>query len=319
MPPDENGAPMTFDEAMAQAQAAVQAEAQAQAQAQAEAQATQEGAPPDGQPPETPPSDATQAQPAEAQATQAQAEVQSAQPAEAQAAQLDPQAMQVIAQLTQQNQMLQQAINEMSRQNETQVTEEVLTPPELDLSNLWAEDENVIKQKQADYARQMAEYTEKKIMGTLQPFLTSAQTGIEEREKQRALDGLSKDPRFAGVMGMTPRLEQIISSNPILNSSTAPIEDKLIMAYAIAKGADSIENPPVAPSTEDFMQMYAQSPELRRAVEEMRAKSAAEQAVNIPPMSASAGAANAPLTPPQKKPTNFDEARMAVLAQFGMR
>ena len=31
MPPDENGAPMTFDEAMAQAQAAVQAEAQAQA------------------------------------------------------------------------------------------------------------------------------------------------------------------------------------------------------------------------------------------------------------------------------------------------
>ena len=302
MPPDENGAPMTFDEAMAQAQAAVQAEAQAQAQAQAEAQATQEGAPPDGQPPETPPPDATQAQPAEAQA-----------------AQLDPQAMQVIAQLTQQNQMLQQAINEMSRQNETQVTEEVLTPPELDLSNLWAEDENVIKQKQADYARQMAEYTEKKIMGTLQPFLTSAQTGIEEREKQRALDGLSKDPRFAGVMGMTPRLEQIISSNPILNSSTAPIEDKLIMAYAIAKGADSIENPPVAPSTEDFMQMYAQSPELQRAVEEMRAKSAAEQAVNIPPMSASAGAANAPLTPPQKKPTNFDEARMAVLAQFGMR
>jgi hypothetical protein len=243
---------------------------------------------------------------------------------------LDPQAMQMFAQIERQNQQLaeqnrhlQNMIAEISNKNQAEAVEEALTPPVLDLSGLWSEDENVVAQKQAEYAQRMAEFTEKKLMTQLSPLLENAKHDMAEREKQKTLATLSQEPELAGIMGMTPTLEKIIQNNPMLSGANVSIEDKLITAYAIAKGAEAIKNgmqpPPQVPQAgvEDFVQMYSQNPDLQKRVEQIRAKKAAESVAEVPPMSASAGVFNAALTA-QEKPKDFEEAKRLALARLGL-
>lgn len=239
----------------------------------------------------------------------------------------DQQAMQMMAEMQQiqaqnqqlqaQNQQLQRMLQEISQKNQNEVVEETLTPPVLDISELWMEDENVIQQKQQEYAQQMADYTKKQLLSELAPFLETAKQGMAERERQEALNGLSMVPELDGIMGMTPTLERIIQSNPALANSDAPIEDKLITAFAIAKGAEAIKNGQQQPGIDDFVQMYAQNPDLQKRIEQIRARNAAENAAEVPPMSASAGAFNAALRAPEK-PKDFDEARKLAFARLGL-
>lgn len=251
-------------------------------------------------------------------------------PAAQQTVQPGPQAMQMMAQMQQlqvqnqqlqaQNQQLQNILEDINQKNQDVVVEEALTPPVLDMSNLWMEDENVVQQKQQEYAQQMADYTKKQLLSELSPLLESAKKGIEEKERQEALNGLSQVPELAGIMGMTPTLERIIQSNPAIANSDAPIEDKLITAFAIAKGAEAIkngQNPPKEPGVDDFVQMYMQNPDLQKRIEQIRAQKAAEHTAEVPPMSASAGAFNAALTT-QEKPKDFEEAKRLAFARLGL-
>jgi hypothetical protein len=222
-------------------------------------------------------------------------------------------------QLAQQNQQLQSMLTELSERKQSEVVEEALTPPVLNFSNLWTEDENVVTQQLAQYANEVAEFTEKKLMSQLSPLLDSARQGLAERQQREALNGLSQVPELAGIMGMTPTLEKIIQSNPALSRADVPIEDKLITAYAIAKGAEAIKNGGAKqqPNVDDFIQLYSQSPDLQKRVEAIRAKNAAQNAANLPPMSASSGVFNAALTP-QEKPKTFEEAKRLALGRLGL-
>jgi hypothetical protein len=242
----------------------------------------------------------------------------------------DPQTMQIMAQierqnqqLVQQNAQLQNMLAEISNKNQAGIVEEALTPPVLDLSGLWSEDDNVVAQKQAEYAQRMAEFTEKKLMSQLSPLLENAKQGMAERERREALTGLSQVPELAGIMGMTPTLEKIIESNPALSGANVSIEDKLITAYAIAKGAEAIKNglqkpvPQAQPGVEDFIKMYSQNPDLQKRVEQIRASRAAQSVADVPPMSASSGVFNAALTA-QEKPKDFEEAKRLAFARLGI-
>ncbi len=230
-----------------------------------------------------------------------------------------------LANVLRQNQQMQEALNQMSESNEQAAEEEVLTPPTMDFSNLWSEDENVIKQKEAEYAQRMAEYTEKKMMKQLAPLIEYAQGEAKRKEMQTTMQNLSKVPATSGIMGMTETLERILNSNPTLSGSDAPLEDKLITAYAIAKGADAIQreqNPPAPqpepqPTIDDFMRVYAENPDLQRRIEAARAAQAAKSRANVPPMSASAGAFNAALSAPEE-PKTFEDAKRMLMAKLGM-
>ena len=251
-------------------------------------------------------------------------------PGQAPPAQHDPRMAQMAAQMGQlqaqsqqlqaQNRQLHELLQEMSQRNQAAVVEDVLTPPVLDFSNMWAEDENVVAQLQAEYAQQMAEFAKKQMMSEIGPLLETAKRGAAEQQRQEALNGLEQVPELAGIMGMTPMLERIIQSNPLLANSDAPIEDKLITAFAIAKGAEAVKTgkqPQKQPGIEEFIAMYSENPDLQKRVEQMRAQNAAGQVANVPPMSASAGAFNAALTTP-KSPGDFDDARRLALSRLGI-
>jgi hypothetical protein len=160
-------------------------------------------------------------------------------------------------------------------------------------------------------------------MTQLSPLLENAKQGIAERERQEAIAELAQVPELAGIMGMTPTLEKIIQSNPALANANVPIADKLITAYAIAKGAEAIKqgNTPqvqqAQPGVEDFLKMYAENPDLQKRVEQIRASKAAESVADVPPMSASSGVFNAALTV-QEQPKDFEEAKRLALGRLGI-
>lgn len=224
------------------------------------------------------------------------------------------------AQLYEDNRRLTETISEQSRAAEQAAVREARKPPELDLQSLWADDEETAKARLAAFTGDMAAYVKAELMDEMQPYINDAQAGRYEREMQGALNELGEIPQFGGIKDMSPAIERIINGNPILKSSDAPVEDKVIMAFTLARGADVINNPPKAPTNEDFMRMYRESPELRREVERARAMSAAEAENAAPPaprMSANTGAASAPLSRPPKAPTTWDEAKAAMLAKLG--
>lgn len=321
---DKNKTPVTFDEALeaTEEQLAAQTREQAQNPAQADrAQGTRAA--------ETEKQEADEAEKQEpAQTTEQHAPQEESSQNDRQQAQQNsrrPDPMQIIAgmrqqmdALAQQNQRLREALREQSAAAEQRTIREALEPPALDLNSLMMEDENIIRQKQQEYAGQMADFVKKQVMGELSPYIENARAAAYEKAQQEALRGLSQVPELSGIMGMTPTLERIIQSNPALANSNVPIEDKLITAYAIARGAEAIKNPPKDPGMEDFMQMYERNSELRARVEAARAREAAASAAKLPPMSASAGAAGVALTPPQNRPMTFDEARDGVFARLGI-
>lgn len=312
--PENERTPETFDQAMAEAREMM------------EQQAAQQ---------ET----GTDAQTAEAQ-TEVQAQQSSRQePAEGAVAQPQPSQtdpMSVIAGMQQQmnvmaaeNQRLTQLLNEQSAAaqqsavREAETPAEPLTPPELDLSDLWSADEDTLRQRQQEYSGRMAEYTAKtvtpmimrQVMKELNPYIEDARKGQAEREMQASLEGLSQVPELGGIMEMVPTLRKIIETNPAIAGGQGSVEDKLITAYAIAKGAEAIKNPPKSPTAEDFMRMYDSDPGLQRQVEARRAQRAVDAAQQAVPLSAGAGAANAPLTP-QKEPKDFDEMFRMLSGQY---
>lgn len=312
---DEKKTPVTFDEALEATEEQLEAQAQEQTQSSAPADREQEAKTAEAK------QEAGEAK--EEQAAQEEAPKQSERQQAQQPNRPDP--MQVIAgmqqqlrAMAQQNQQLRRVLQEQSAAAEQRTIREALEPPQLDLSGIVDGDENLIRQRQQEYAGRMADFVKKSVLGELSPYIETARAAAMEKERQDALRGLSEVPELDGIMGMTPTLETIIRSNPALANSNVPIEDKLITAYAIAKGAEAIKNPPKELAVEDFMQLYEQNPELRARVEAARAREAAASAAQLPPMSASVGAASAALTPPQNRPKTFDEAKAGMFARLGL-
>lgn len=227
------------------------------------------------------------------------------------------QAMQQIQLLQSQNQQLQGTIDEISKRNEQQIVEEALEPPVLDVSALAFADEETVKQAQAKYAADMAEYNRKQIMQELSPFVEQAKEGIYQKEKSEVISALSQIPELQGINEMLPQLDKIIKNNKALSSDDIPIDEKYITAYAIARGVNSINTPPESkePTTEELMELYNNN----KAFQEMVEKQRLEQLKNsqqAPPFSASSGAVNAALNI-KEKPKTFEEASKRTREMFG--
>lgn len=233
--------------------------------------------------------------------------------------QLQAQIQQMMAQnqqLAAQNQNLSKLIEEMNQNNEEQIVNEVMEMPMLDIGSMAFDDEDTIRAKQQDYANRMRDYIKQDIKQEYEPLIAQAQQGIREKEKSNAVSVLSKVPEFADIKEMMPQIERIMASNTIMQSDGIPIEDKLITAYAIAKGVNAINEPPKsAPSTQELMEMYRGNPEFQNMIEQDRINKVKHNQ-GIPNMSSSSGAINAALNIP-KRPKTFEEAGDLVRKMFG--
>ena len=229
------------------------------------------------------------------------------------------QALQELEALKAQNQQMQGAIAELSRQNEENLIEEAMQMPTLDVNSLAFLTEEEIAQKQAEYAQQMAEFVKAGVMKEVSPFVEQAKEGIYQKEKTETLSALSQVPELAGINDMIPQLDQIIANNRWLQSDDMPMEEKYIIAFTIASGVNAINIPPEEPkelTSEELMELYDKNPTFQELVEKKRIE-AIKNSQQVPPFSASSGAVNAALNI-KEKPKTFEEASERTRRMFGL-
>ncbi len=230
-------------------------------------------------------------------------------------------AMAEIEKLRRQNEHLQGMVDEMSEQNAEKVIEEALEPPALDINGLAFADEETQKAAMAKYADEMSAYNRKQIMKEMSPVLEYAKKGMHEAQTKEVVAALSQIPELSGIQGMLPQLDRIIAGNKWLQSEDMPLDEKYINAYAMARGIDSINNPPAQsesekePTPEELLALYNNNPAFQELVEKQRLD-AIKQNQQVPSFSASSGAVNAALGI-KEKPQTLEEASERTRKMFG--
>lgn len=241
------------------------------------------------------------------------------------AAEKDAELQQVKQQLEAERQrsaQLQGTVEELSRQNEQEVVEEALQPPELDIYSLAFADEETVKAAQAKYAADLADYNRKAFMKEFAPVIEQANEAKYAKEKSEVIAALSQVPELKGIDGMLPQLDRIIANNRWLSSDDMPMDEKYINAFAMARGINSINNPPAPPepakepTPEEMLAMYNNNPAFQELVEKQRIDTL-KQSQQVPPFSASSGAVNAALNI-KEEPKGWDDASKRTRAMFGL-
>ena len=230
------------------------------------------------------------------------------------------QALQQLEALRMQNEQMQGTLAELSRQNEENLIEEAMQMPTLDVNGLAFATEDEVKQAQANYAQQMAEFVKAGVMKEVSPFVEQAKQGMYQKEKSEMISALSQVPELKGIDGMESQLDMIIANNKWLQSEDMPLDEKLINAFAIARGVNAINTPPPEPpkelTSEELMELYDKNPTFQELVEKKRIDTI-KQSQQVPPFSASSGAVNAALNI-QEKPKTFEEASERTRKMFGL-
>lgn len=213
---------------------------------------------------------------------------------------------------------LEKTISEMSQANKEEVVEEAMAMPTIDFNELAFADPEVQSKAQQDYANAMTEFVRKGIMDEMSPYIEQAKAGQREKEKNEAISVLSQVPELQGIDTMLPQLDHIIASNKWLQSEDMPIEDKLISAYAIARGVNAMNTPPETKkelTPDELMELYDKNPTFQELVEKKRIESL-KGSQQVPPFSASSGAVNVALNI-KEKPKSWDDASERTRKLFG--
>lgn len=238
--------------------------------------------------------------------------------AEEQNAQLN-QVMSELGAMKQQNDDLQQQLKEMSDVQKEKIVEQAIEMPTLNLDDLAFADDETKANVQREYAQKMAEYVKGDIMKEMSPFVEQAKEGLYQKEKNEVVSALSQIPELTGIEQMLPQMEQIIKNNDVLSSDSVPMDEKYIMAYAIARGVNSINTPPEEkkePTAEELMELYDKNPTFQELVEKKRLE-AVKDSQQVPPLTASNGAVNVALNI-KEKPKTFEEASERTRKMFGL-
>lgn len=250
--------------------------------------------------------------------------VQTAETAAQAAAQRDNQLRQAMAEieaLKEQNQQLQGAVDEISRQNTENIVEDALKPPELDINSLAFADEATQKNEMARFVEAMSAYNRKQLMNELTPAIEFAKKGMYDAEKAETIEALAQIPELSNIQAILPQLDRIIQKNRWLQSDDMPMDEKYINAYAMVKGIDSINHPPAPPeperepTTDELMELYNSNQDFRDMIEKQRLEQL-KQSQQVPPFSASSGAVNAALDI-KEKPQTLEEASKRTREMFG--
>ena len=230
------------------------------------------------------------------------------------------QAMAEIESLRQQNQQLQGTIDEMSKQKTDEIIEDALTPPTLDINGLAFADEETQKAAMAKYAQDMSAYNKQEFLKEMSPAIEFAKKGMRDAEKTEVVEALSQIPELKGIKEMLPQLDRIIAGNKWLSSDDMPMDEKYINAFAMARGINSINNPPAPPepakepTPEELLALYNNNPAFQELVEKQRLETL-KQSQQVPPFSASSGAVNAALDI-KEKPQTLEEASRRTAEMF---
>lgn len=200
------------------------------------------------------------------------------------------------------------------------IMQQTLEMPSLDMSELAFADEETAAQMQQAYADQMAKYVRGQVMREFEPYIKEANEARAAKQRDEIINALADDEAFSGIKESAPQILRLIGNNAAKFSPDLSEEEKIAMGYILSRGVDAIQSPRPEkrqPTMEELMQLYESNPEFQAAVEQKRIDSI-KGSQQVPPMSASQGAANAALHI-KEKPKSFDEAREGVMRLFGAR
>ncbi len=205
---------------------------------------------------------------------------------------------------------LQKQNQEMSAQREEEIIEEALVPPVLDIASLAFESPEAQAEAQRKYAEEMTAYNQKIMEKELAPLKERARKADELEVIETMKAQVAGDKRFTGFSDMMPRLQNIIKNNKALANSDMSMQDKLIQAYAIARGVDAMEapepEPPKEMTADEFVDKYKQNPDFRKAIEQIRIAEL-NDSQQVPPLASSTGAGNVARNI-KEKPETLSEA-----------
>ncbi len=223
-----------------------------------------------------------------------------------------------LGEISRQNEELKSTIEQMSRQQEETIVNDMLEPPVLNAEQVLYGDAESQSKALADYQQKVNEYNKailrREMEEELKPLMEFAREGMAMKEKAEALKAIKETvPELSDIDSKAPVLDAIIEQNPFLSASDKPMEEKYIMAYMLSRGLDAVKNPPVppeppkAPTAQELMEYAKNNKEFAEmlAMEKIAAVQSGQQ---VPPFSASSGAVNAAPTI-QNTPTNLDEAK----------
>ena len=221
-------------------------------------------------------------------------------------------------QLKAQNEQLQKTISEMSQANKEEIVEEAMALPEIDFNELAFADPETQAKAREEYANAMTKFVRKGVMDEMSPYMEQVKAWQTEKEKNEAISVLSQVPELQGIDAMLPQIEHIIAKNKWLQSEDIPMEQKLINAYAIARGVNAMNTPPETKkelTPDELMELYDKNPSFQELVEKKRIESL-KGSQQVPPFSASSGAVNVALNI-KEKPKTLDEASERTRKMFG--
>ena len=244
---------------------------------------------------------------------------QATQLAEQQNAELSK-AMSENEQLRAQNEQLHKTISEMSKANEEEIVEEAMALPTIDYDELAFADPETKAKAQQEYTNALTEHIRKDLMKEMSPYVEEAKASRAEKEKNETITALSQVPEFAGIDEMRPQIDHIISHNRWLQSEDMTMEEKIVNAYAIARGVNAINTPPETKkelSPDELMELYDKNPTFQELIEKKRIESL-KGSQQVPPFSASSGAVNVALNI-KEKPKSWDEASERTRNLFGVQ
>ena len=157
-------------------------------------------------------------------------------------------------------------------------------------------------------------------MHEFEPYIKEANEARAAKQRDEIINALADDEAFSGIKESAPQILRLIGNNAAKFSPDLSEEEKIAMGYILSRGVDAIQSPRPEkrqPTMDELMQLYESNPEFQAAVEQKRIDSI-KGSQQVPPMSASQGAANAALHI-KEKPKSFDEAREGVMRLFGAR
>ena len=225
---------------------------------------------------------------------------------------------QQMASMNEQMQSMQEQARQQSELQKNAILENSVDMPRLDVSELAFADEDTARQIQEDYAKSMSEYIRSQTLNELSPYIREAEIARAEKERASAIEALSQDEAFADIRELEPQIKSLMGENGIKFASDMSPEEQTAMAYIVARGVNAMNAPkpkePSAPTLDELMRFYGENPEFQAAVEEKRINDL-KTSQQVPPMSASQGAANAALYI-KEKPKDFDEAGQAASELF---
>lgn len=216
-----------------------------------------------------------------------------------------------------QNEALKKTIGDMSKQNEEAIMADAAIPY-MDFNEMAFLDEESARAKQTAYFNDVLKLAEASVLKKLEPIVSHVNAEKQMSEKNAIIDELARTNEMQNIREYMPQIERIIKANKWLQSDDMNMDERIINAYALARGVNDINTPKKEMTSDEFLEMFKNRQDLQEAIERERIQKVKDaKGQQVPNLSASGGAAGAALNI-SERPQTMEDASERTRKMFGL-